>query len=198
MRSASPSPPRPDVATGRSPSSSWGRSATTRTRDAALFFCSEVLPRLRAAAREPLRVLLVGTNPSARVRALARAGEVTVTGAVPALAEYYAAADAVVVPLRAGGGTRIKVLEAFSHRRPVVSTGAGAQGIDARRETHLLIADTPRAFAEQCVRLIQGPRLRRELATRAFRFVKAHHTPALIRELLRRDHRRHRRHHRRP
>jgi len=158
--------------------------------DAALFFCSEVLPRLRVAAREPVRVLLVGTNPSARVRALARAGEVTVTGAVPALAEYYAAADAVVVPLRAGGGTRIKVLEAFSHRRPVVSTGAGAQGIDARRETHLLIADTPRAFAEQCVRLIQAPRLRRELATRAFQFVKAYHTPARIRELLRQDHRR--------
>ena len=158
--------------------------------DAALFFCSEVLPRLRAAAGQGFRVLIVGTNPSPRVRALARHAEVTVTGAVPDLGASYRAAGAVVVPLRAGGGTRIKVLEAFSYRRPVVSTSIGAEGIDARHGTQLLIGDTPRAFAEQCVRLIQGPRLRQELATRAFRFVKAHHTPARIRELLRRDHRR--------
>jgi len=157
--------------------------------DAALFFCSEVLPRLRAAARTPFRVLIVGTNPSPRVRALARHREVTVTGTVPDLADFYAAAGAVVVPLRAGGGTRIKVLEAFSYRRPVVSTSIGAEGIDARHGTQLLIGDTPRAFAEQCARLIRSPRLGRELATRAFRFVSTHHTPDRIRDALRQDHR---------
>lgn len=157
--------------------------------DAAIFFCSEILPRVRAAAGQPVRVLIVGSNPSAWVRALARDGDVTVAGAVPDLARYYAAADAVVVPLRAGGGTRIKVLEAFSYRRPVVSTTMGVQGIEATPGRHLLIGDTPHAFAEQCARLIRAPDLGKALAARAFEFVEARHTPARIRELLERDHR---------
>ena len=157
--------------------------------DAATFFCAEVLPCLEAAAGRPVRLLIVGSNPSAGVRALARDGVVTVTGAVPDLRRYYAAADAVVVPLRAGGGTRIKVLEAFAYRRPVVSTTVGVQGIEATPGAHLLIGDTPGTFADQCARLMRAPDLGTALAARAFRFVKAHHTPARIRELLRRDHR---------
>ena len=157
--------------------------------DAAIFFCAKVLPRVRAVAGRPVQVLIAGSNPSARVRALAREPEVTVAGAVPDLAPYYAAADAVVVPLRAGGGTRIKVLEAFGYRRPVVSTTVGAQGIEATPGTHLLIGDTPHAFAEQCARLIRTPGLGKALAARAFQFVKARHTPVSIRKLLRRDHR---------
>jgi glycosyltransferase involved in cell wall biosynthesis len=157
--------------------------------DAAIFFCTEVLPRVRAEAGRRVRVLIAGSNPSARVRALARERDVTVAGAVPDLAPHYAAADAVVVPLRAGGGTRIKVLEAFGYRRPVVATTIGAQGIEATPGTHLLIGDTSHAFAEQCLQLIQTPSLGRSLAARAFQFVKARHTPVRIRELLRRDHR---------
>jgi glycosyltransferase involved in cell wall biosynthesis len=156
--------------------------------DAAIYFCSEILPRVRAAAGQPVRVLIAGSNPSARVRALARAGGVTVTGAVADLARYYAATDAVIVPLRAGGGTRIKVLEAFSYRRPVVSTTVGVRGIEATPGRHLLIGDTPRAFAEQCLRLIRAPSLGKALSARAFRFVTARHTPARVLELLRRDH----------
>src|SRR5262249_38828129 len=98
--------------------------------DAAIFFCSEILPRLGASASRPVRLLIVGSNPSLRVRALAQDGKVAITGPLPDLSRCYAAADAVVVPLRAGGGTRIKVLEAFGHRRPVVSTTVGAQGIE--------------------------------------------------------------------
>ena len=157
--------------------------------DAAIFFCTEILPRVRAAAGQPVRVLIAGSNPSARVRALAREREVLIAGAVPDLARFYRAADAVVVPLRAGGGTRIKVLEAFSYRRPVVSTTVGAQGIEASPGTHLLIGDTPQTFAEQCLRLIRAPGLGKTQAARAFQFVKAHHTPTRIRELLQRDHR---------
>jgi glycosyltransferase involved in cell wall biosynthesis len=157
--------------------------------DAAIFFCREVLPRIRGAVERPVRALIVGSNPPEKVRALAQDHDVTVTGTVPDLGPYYAGADAVVVPLRAGGGTRIKVLEAFSYRRPVVSTTVGAQGIEATPGTHLLIGDTPRAFAAHCVRLTRSPELGRSLAARAFQFVTTHHTPAHIRELLRRDHR---------
>lgn len=157
--------------------------------DAVLWFCSEVLPRIRADARKSFRVLIVGTNPSRKVQALSSHPEVTVTGAVPDLGPYYRDADLVVVPVRAGGGTRIKVLEAFSYRRPVVSTACGAEGIGVRHGTHLLLADTPPEFAEQCMRLMDAPEVGLDMAGRAFEFVKANHSQERIRELLMRDHR---------
>lgn len=157
--------------------------------DAAVFFCSEVLPRLRAMARRPLRVLIVGLNPSPRVYGLSALPEVTVTGAVPDLVDYYRDADAVVVPVRAGGGTRIKLLEAFSYRRPVVATRVGAEGIAVRHGTHLLIADTPSDFAEQCFRLMETPAFGLDLAEHAVGFVRANHSLHRIREVLRHDHR---------
>lgn len=158
--------------------------------DAALWFCSEVLPRVRATGRRPLRVFLVGTYPSRKVLALSAHAEVAVTGAVPDLAKYYRDADVAVIPLRAGGGTRIKMLEAFSYRRPVVSTACGAEGIDVRHETHLLIADTPEDFAKECLRLMGIPSLGQGLAERAFEFVGTNHSPERILERLRRDHQR--------
>jgi polysaccharide biosynthesis protein PslH len=114
---------------------------------------------------------------------------VTVIGAVPDVADYYRAADAVIIPLRAGGGTRIKLLEAFSYRRSVVSTALGAEGIEVRHGIHLFIADTPGDFAQQCLRLMQTPALGVELAGQAFEFVRYNHSPERIRELLRQDHR---------
>lgn len=157
--------------------------------DAALFFCSEVLPRLRAMARRPFRLFVVGSYPSPRVLALSAHPEVTVTGWVRDIAQCYEQADVVVGPLRAGGGTRIKILEAFSYRRPVVSTARGAEGIDVRHGTHLLIADMPEEFAKECLRLMENVSLGQGLADRAFAFIKANHSPEKIRRLLRRDHR---------
>ncbi len=84
----------------------------------------------------PSRFEVDGVGPGAtpRVReARARAG-LTLTGAVSDVAPVYERASAVVVPVRAGGGTRIKVVEAFAHRRPVVSTGIGCRGLDVRDE----------------------------------------------------------------
>ena len=157
--------------------------------DAALFLCTEVLPRLRALTAMPVQVYIVGTHPSERLRQLSAVPGVTVTGSVPNLARYYQSADLVVVPIRAGGGTRIKLLEAFAHRRPVVSTTLGAEGIEARHGTHVLLADTPRDFAGQCARLVETPSLGVELAQRAFELVSTAHSPERIQELLRRDHR---------
>ncbi len=156
--------------------------------DAAAFLCSEVLPRLHAVARRPFRILIVGPGGSQRLRAAATHPDVTVTGWAPDLSAYYREADAVVVPLRAAGGTRIKILEAFSYRRPVVSTGVGAQGLEVDHGTHLLIADTADGIAEHCARLMHTPGLGRQLAERAFELVTAKHSPARIRELLRAAH----------
>ena len=145
--------------------------------DAVRFFCIQVLPLLRAAARRPFRVEVVGTGASPAVRQLECLPEVRVVGAVPDVAPYYAAADAVIVPIRAGGGTRIKLLEAFAHRRPVVSTTLGVEGIDARAGEHLLVGDTPEAFAAHCARLMEDGVLAGRLVERAFALVRDRYTP---------------------
>lgn len=151
--------------------------------DAARYFCVQVLPLLRASARRPFRVRLVGANPSPAVRRLALEPEVTVTGGVDDVTHWYESAHAVIVPVRAGGGTRIKVLEAFAHRRPVVSTLAGAEGLGAVACQHLLIADAADSFAAACLRLMEEPSLGRALAGRAAAFARER-GPARLRETL--------------
>jgi glycosyltransferase involved in cell wall biosynthesis len=111
---------------------------------------------------------IVGNAPSDEVRRLAAEPGVCVAGPVPDMAPWYGEADAVVVPIRAGGGTRIKVLEAFSYRRPVVSTTLGVEGIDVRHDEHLLIGDTPETFAEECCRLMADPALAHRLVEGAY------------------------------
>jgi glycosyltransferase involved in cell wall biosynthesis len=97
------------------------------------------------------------------VRALADEPDVTVTGLVPSMESELARADVVLVPLRMGSGTRLKILESFAHRVPVVSTTIGAEGIGAIDGVHLLIADTPGAMVEACRRLQSDPELRGRL-----------------------------------
>ena len=80
-----------------------------------------------------------------------------------------------VVPLLAGGGTRLKILEAMAMGRPVVSTSLGAEGVPYVNGTHILLADDPRSFAEQVARLLQDESLRRRLAENAMQFVRANY-----------------------
>jgi glycosyltransferase involved in cell wall biosynthesis len=103
------------------------------------------------------------------------------------LAPVYADADAVVVPLRAGGGTRIKILEAFVHRRPVVSTSLGAEGLEVEHHRHLLLADTPEDFAAQCARLAGDPALRESLTAGGFELASTRHTVERVRAALHDD-----------
>ena len=105
-------------------------------------------------------------------------------GAVPDVAGEYADADAVIVPVRAGGGTRIKVLEAFAYRRPLITTSAGLEGIEALPEEHCLIADTPGEFATQCLRLMRNPELGREVAERAYALVTSRYSPEVVARLV--------------
>jgi glycosyltransferase involved in cell wall biosynthesis len=133
----------------------------------AVWLVGTVLPHLRRLQPD-VRVRLVGAAND-RVRALARPPEVEVTGRVPDMAPELARADVVVAPVLYGGGTRIKILEAFAHRIPVVSTPVGIEGIDATDGIHLLVADDPREFAEACARLTFDEDLRARLADRAER-----------------------------
>jgi glycosyltransferase involved in cell wall biosynthesis len=137
--------------------------------DAVLFFGNQILPRLRRFARGRFRVAVVGSGnvPSVLDR-IASFAEVDLIGSVDRLEPWYQLADAVIVPLRAGGGTRIKILEAMSYRRPVVTTSIGIEGLAAREEEHLLVGDTAQSFAWQCMRLMGDPGLAKRLTTNAF------------------------------
>ena len=125
--------------------------------DAAAMLCREVRPRLQDRLARPVRVDLVGARPTAPVFELEALEGVAVHANVADLAPFYRCAHAAVVPIRAGGGTRIKLLEAFAFGTPVVSTSIGANGLDVVAGRHLLIADEPAAIVDQCAQLVTDP-----------------------------------------
>jgi glycosyltransferase involved in cell wall biosynthesis len=116
--------------------------------------------------RDDARLLIVGRDPPPAVTRLA-SGRIDVTGFVDDIRPYFERATAVVVPLLSGGGTRLKVLDAFAARRAVVSTRVGAEGIEAEDATHLLLRDDPDTFAQAVVSLLDDRAKRQELAAAA-------------------------------
>lgn len=133
--------------------------------EAARWMVTAVLPALRAKV-PGVRLRLVGHCTPA-VAALQCPPLVTVVGKVPSMDPELARADLVVVPVRYGSGTRIKILEAFAHRIPVASTGVGAEGLEAADGVHLLIGDTADDLATACARLLTDEGLRAALADSA-------------------------------
>jgi len=130
--------------------------------DAMLWFCRDVWPLVRA--RTPaLRLDVVGREPDARLRALHGQAGVRVTGEVADVRVLVAQASAVVVPLRSGAGTRLKILEAMAMGRPVISTTLGAEGLDVVDGTDILLADTPTGFAAAIESVVGSPELARRL-----------------------------------
>ena len=152
--------------------------------DALAFFIDEVLPLLRLQASRPLWLTIIGAGGWKGWRQYQHVAECRYLGFVPDVGPYYRQADAMVVPLRAGGGTRIKVLEAFSFKCPVISTSLGVEGIEVVHDTHVLIADQPQHFATQCCRLMADPQLATALATRAYACLAHHYTPAVLQRRL--------------
>ncbi len=134
--------------------------------DAATFAVDAVLPLVRAQVPDA-RLQLVGREIE-RVATWGERPGVELVGPVADVAPYLAAADAVVAPIRYGGGTRLKVLEAFAHGVPVVSTALGCEGLGAGPE-HLAVADGASAFAAACVAILRDPEpaRRRAVAARA-------------------------------
>ncbi len=139
--------------------------------DAARYFVEEILPRLRVTI-PGVELAIVGADPPPDVVALGEMPGVRVTGTVPDVRPWMRNAGVVVVPLLSGGGTRLKILEAFAMGRPVVSTSIGAAGIEARDGEHLLLADRPEAFARAVTRLATEPGLRERLVERAYALVR--------------------------
>ena len=139
--------------------------------DGALFFCRDILPRIGQG-----RVTILGSRPPASVLALGNRPGVNVLADVGSVAPYYAAARMAVVPIRAGGGSRIKILEAFAHGRPVIATRLGAEGLGVVDGQHLLIADTAEDFAASARRLLADPDLAARLVRQARALVEQRYT----------------------
>lgn len=133
--------------------------------DAVSWFVQDVWPML---AREfpTLEFTIVGRNPSAFVQALASA-RVHVTGTVDDVRPFYSHAFAVIVPLRVGGGTRLKILEAMAAGVPVISTRLGAEGLSVEDNRHILLADSREQVAFAVKSLLQHPKFRSQLTEAA-------------------------------
>jgi glycosyltransferase involved in cell wall biosynthesis len=127
--------------------------------DAMEYFCSDIWPVILTAFPDA-RFQIVGRNPNAKVRRLA-SSSVEVTGTVSSVIEYLRAATVVVVPLRIGGGTRLKIFEAMAMAKAMVSTSIGAEGLDVTDGRDLLIADNTQLFADSILRFLRDPKLRR-------------------------------------
>lgn len=150
--------------------------------DGLTFFHDDVLPHLRQIADRPFTVRIVGRAPVPRVVAMGKEPGFSLVADAADLAPHYESADIVIAPLRFGGGTRIKIIEAFSYRRAVVSTALGAEGIEAEPGRDLLIADDPKLFARHCAELMAQPDHRQRIADAGFGvFERSYSQPVLER-----------------
>jgi glycosyltransferase involved in cell wall biosynthesis len=127
--------------------------------DAMEYFCREIWPEVLDAFPDA-RFQIVGRNPHPRVKRLA-SPSVEVTGTVASVTDYLHAATIVIVPLRIGGGTRLKIFEAMAMGKAMVSTSIGAEGLAVTHGRDLLIADDAPAFAAGILQLLRDPELRR-------------------------------------
>jgi glycosyltransferase involved in cell wall biosynthesis len=142
--------------------------------DAMRFFLHDVLPQL--VARYPrLRLCIVGRKPPEEILAQ-RSEHVEVTGVVDDVRPWLDRADVVIVPLRIGGGTRLKILEAMAMGKAVVSTTLGAEGLDVDAERDLLVADDAAAFVTQVARLLDDPGLAQRIGVSARRLVTSRYS----------------------
>ena len=139
--------------------------------DGMAYFIRDILPRIRR--RLPgCSVAVVGRDPVPAVREMAeRDRSITVTGTVPDVRPYLWGAKVSIVPLRIGGGTRLKIYESMAAGTPVVSTTIGAEGLAVRSGENIHLADSPEEFAERCVGLLESETERKRISDAARQMV---------------------------
>ena len=143
--------------------------------DAALWFSSAVLPIIRDRFGD-IQFYIVGKNAPGKIQALTRQPGITVTGFVNDVRSYLGQAAVFVVPLRSGGGMRLKILQAMAMGKATVSTSIGAEGIHAQEGRDLLLADSAESFADSVIRLLKTPDLRAEIGRNARELVCSRYT----------------------
>lgn len=141
--------------------------------DAAMRLINGVLPALRSRGHDDARVVLIGRQPTPQMReASLRDPCIEVTGEVESVLPFLSQPCIITLPLTLGGGTRLKILEAFAFGRPVVTTPKGVEGIDAVDGEHLLIRDGADAFADAVLELWKNAELRSRLCKNALKLVR--------------------------
>ncbi|MGD2164948.1 MAG: glycosyltransferase [Anaerolineae bacterium] len=147
--------------------------------DAVLWFAAQVLPLIRAEVPDA-RFVVVGQRPHRRLARLRRNPAITITGWVEDVRPYFGDATVYVAPLRMGGGTRLKLLEAMAMGAPIVATSLGAEGYPVESGRQLILADKPESFAEAVVCLLRDEERRADLRRTARSFVEERYDWSVI------------------
>lgn len=142
-------------------------------QDGMEFFVRDVWPLVRQRLPHAL-FEIVGRNPPPSIRQMGEVPGVSVSGTVPDVRPLVGSASVVVVPLRIGGGTRIKIFEAMAQGKPIVSTTLGAEGLPVTSGRDIVIADEPRALSDAIVALLEDQAARRRIGDTARRLVEEH------------------------
>ena len=153
-------------------------------QDAVVYFAAEILPLIQRSV-PGVTVWIVGKKPTRKVLALAEKHQaVRVTGAVDDIRPYVHGAAVYVVPLRIGGGTRIKIFEAMAMGVPVVSTTVGAEGLPVQDGDNICLADSPHEFARHTIRLLREPTARDRIAHAARTLVESRYSWSAVTGVL--------------
>jgi sugar transferase (PEP-CTERM/EpsH1 system associated) len=143
-------------------------------QDAAVYFAREIFPLIRL--KQPtVKAYFVGRSPDRRAQELSKITNFFVTGTVDDVRPYIARAGAYIVPLRIGGGSRLKILEAMSMRKAVISTSVGAEGLRVKDGDNILIRDDPAKFADAVISCLEDESLAGRIASQGRETVMAHY-----------------------
>lgn len=153
--------------------------------DAISYFLSEIFP----AVSSRLKLQIVGTRPAQpeyrqRLAEISQQKRIEIFYDVETCSPFYKSALAAVVPLRKGSGTRLKILEAFAHGCPVVSTSKGCEGLNVRDGNELLVRDAPTEFALACNKLMEDPNLRDRLSELSRKFLLDNNSQQIVETIL--------------
>jgi glycosyltransferase involved in cell wall biosynthesis len=153
-------------------------------RDAVEYFVRVILPRVRVECPK-VRLIVAGRNPPTQFIERFRSDPmIEVTGTVLDMRPYLAAATLVIVPLRFGSGTRIKILEACAAGKPVVSTSIGAEGLSLEAGKEIILADDPAEFARSVITMLQDPARCDAVASFSRTAVTEHYSHLILRKSL--------------
>jgi glycosyltransferase involved in cell wall biosynthesis len=139
--------------------------------DGMRYFADDILPLIRKE-KPNCRLAIAGRKPGMAIQEMGRRDpDILVTGTIPDVRPYLWGSTVCVVPLRVGGGTRLKIFEAMAAKVPVVSTSIGAEGLPVEDGVHIFIADSAELFAQRCLELLKDADRRRQLTDRAWALV---------------------------
>lgn len=169
-------PHRPPATSGVARLLFLGNLSYDPNADAAATLIDTLLPRLRSLTNRQIPLDIVGGGAGRSLRRLLDRPGVNYRGFVRDVEPVYRAATAVVAPIRAGGGTRVKIIDAFARSVPVIATAMAAEGLTAAHGRHLMIADDPAAFAAAGRRLIDNPDFAGRLARNARYLARRHYS----------------------